>query len=132
MEHTGGRTSETNAAIESYLGRTDERLVPIFERLIEIIERAEPRMQAAIKWGQLAFTVDGDWHHWICALKGTRDDFVSLVMHKGAILEDEAGMLSGTGKYSRQMRIRSASDIGEAALTDLIRQAVARQTDLPL
>jgi hypothetical protein len=132
LEHTGGRTSETNAAIGSYIGRADERLVPIFERLIEIIERAEPRMQAAIKWGQLTFTVDGNWHHWICALKGTRDDYVSFVMHKGAILQDKAGMLSGTGKYSRQVRISSTNDVDEAALTNLIRQAVVRQTDMPL
>ena len=82
----------------------------------------------AIKWQRLTFTVDGNWHHWLCAIAVTKGA-VSLVFHKGSLLGDPAGMLQGDGRYLRQVPYdRAAADPG--AVTALVRQAIARQTDM--
>jgi len=54
---------------------------------------------------------------------------VSLVFHKGALLDDPAGLLEGEGRYLRQVpHDKAAKDPG--AVTGLVRQAIARQTDM--
>ena len=52
------------------------------ECLIDLVFEVLPDAQHESKWGQLTFTLDGDWHHWICALSPTKKA-VKLVIHKG-------------------------------------------------
>jgi hypothetical protein len=106
-------------------------LRPVAERLVAAIEAADPRIERGVKWGQLTFTVNGNWHHWVCAVRAAKGH-VSLVMHKGAILDDPSGMLSGSGKYSRQARFTSPTDIDATAVTALVRQGIKHQTEMPL
>ena len=54
---------------------------------------------------------------------------VSLVFHKGSLLDDPAGLLEGEGRYLRQVTYERAAKDPEA-VTELVRQAVARQTDM--
>jgi hypothetical protein len=81
----------------------------------------------AVKWGRHTFTVNGDWHHWLCAIAVTRRE-VRLVFHKGALLDDPAGLLQGEGRYVREIpHDRAAAD--PEAVTALVRPAIAHQTD---
>jgi len=82
----------------------------------------------AVKWGRLTFTVNGNWHHWLCAIAVTRRA-VRLVFHKGSLLDDPAGLLQGQGRYVREiLHDRAAAD--PEAVTALVRQAIAHQTDM--
>jgi hypothetical protein len=82
----------------------------------------------AVKWGRLTFTVNGDWHHWLCAIAVSRRE-VRLVFHKGALLDDPAGLLQGEGRYVREIpHDRAAAD--PEAVTALVRQAIGHQTDM--
>jgi hypothetical protein len=92
------------------------------------VHAAVDGVDEAIKWGRLTFTVDGNWHHWLCAIAVTARG-VSLVLHKGALLDDPAGMLEGEGRYLRQTPYDRVAADPEAAAA-LVRQAVVRQTDM--
>jgi hypothetical protein len=68
--------------IPTHLPELDERWQSTVERLIEVVFEALLDADHKCKWGQLTFTREGDWHHWICAISPTRKA-VKLVIHKG-------------------------------------------------
>ena len=82
----------------------------------------------AIKWHRLTFTVGDDWHHWLCAIAVTRQA-VNLTFHKGSLLADPAGLLRGDGRYLRSVPHAQATEHPDA-VTALVREAIARQTDM--
>jgi hypothetical protein len=98
------------------------------EWLASRVHAAGDGVAEAIKWGRLTFTVNCDWHHWLYAIAVTRRE-VRLVFHKGALLDDPAGLLQGEDRYGRQIpHDRAAAD--PEAVTALVRQAIAHQTDV--
>ncbi len=54
---------------------------------------------------------------------------VSLGFSQGTELDDPAGLLQGTGKHSRQVKLRSLQDLERPELGQLIAQAWQRQPD---
>jgi hypothetical protein len=92
------------------------------------VHAADPGLSEAIKWGRLTFTVADNWHHWVCAVAVTKRG-VSLMLHKGALLDDPLGLLQGEGRYLRQLPFAVAADHAEA-VTDVVRSAITRQTDM--
>ena len=85
-------------------------------------------LDEAVKWNRLTFTVDGDWHHWVCAVAATKKA-VNLVFHKGSLLADPADLLTGDGKYTRQ--VSAARALAEPEdVAGLVRDAIAHQTDM--
>jgi hypothetical protein len=113
--------------IATHLPGLDERSRPIVERLIDVVFDALPDAQYDRKWGQLTFTREGDWHHWICAVSPTKTA-VKLVIHKGALLADPRGVMTGAGKYSRAILFRAPDEIDADLVGGILREAAARQT----
>jgi hypothetical protein len=97
------------------------------ERLAELVHAAHPGVQEALKWRRLTFTVDGNWHHWLCAVAASKAG--SLTFHKGALLDDPAGLLEGDGRYTRQVPYERAAERPEAVIA-LVRDAVEHQEDM--
>ena len=93
------------------------------EWLANRIQEAERGLRAGVKWRQLTFTVDDDWHNWVCAIAVTKGA-VSLVLHKGALLHDPAGLLEGEGRYVRHIPYERATTAPEA-VTAIVRAAHA-------
>ena len=96
--------------------------------LAAAVHGADEAVVEAIKWRRLTFTVDDNWHHWLCAISVTKDG-VSLVFHKGSLLEDSAGLLQGDGRYLRQISYEQAKAHPEA-VTALVREAIGHQTEM--
>jgi hypothetical protein len=92
------------------------------------VHAARAGVVEAIKWRRLTFTVDGNWHHWLCAIAVTPAG-VNLMFHKGSLLDDPAGVLRGGGRYLRQLPYDQAAADPEA-VTALVRQAIVHQTDM--
>jgi hypothetical protein len=99
------------------------------ERLIDVVFDALPDAQHERKWGQLTFTRNDDWHHWICAISPTKKA-VKLVIHKGALLADPHGVMQGEGRYSRNIPFRSADEIDTDVVASILREAATRQTEM--
>lgn len=96
--------------------------------LAALIRGTDARLDEAIKWHRLTFTAERNWHHWLCAVAVTRAR-VRLLFHKGALLEDPAGLLHGSGRYLREVRYEEAVDAPDA-LSALVREAIAHQRDM--
>jgi hypothetical protein len=96
---------------------------PVAERVILIV-RAHPTFDAAIKWRQLTFAVDGDFDHWICAVAATKRQ-VHLTFHFGSLLDDRAGVFAASeAKFVRKIGFESADDVDAGVIDDLLAQAV--------
>jgi hypothetical protein len=121
--------SEPQEIIAAHLPGLDERSHSTAERLIDIVLDVLPDAQHERKWGQLTFTREGDWHHWICAISATKKA-VKLVIHKGALLADPRGVMEGEGRYSRAIPFRTPEQIDADVVAPILREAAARQTDM--
>ena len=51
--------------------------------------------------------------------------YVNLGFYHGASLSDPAGLLEGTGKKLRHVKIREVSDVKNPAIAALLRHAIA-------
>jgi hypothetical protein len=120
---------EHEEIIATALPGLDERWRPTVDALIGLVFGVLPDAEHARKWGQLTFTREGDWHHWICAITATRSA-VKLVIHKGALLADPQGIMEGQGRYSRSIAFRSQDEIDAAVVAPILREAAARRTEM--
>ncbi len=98
----------------------------IVERLVDLIERSRPPLDAAVKWRQLTFARQGDFHHWICAI-AIRKNSVDLIFHFGGLLDNPHGVLkAGSSLFFRKIEYRTLQDVDDAVVLNLITQAVNR------
>ena len=98
------------------------------EVLARAVEDAIDGVETAVKWKRLTFTLDGDWHHWLCAIAASGAG-VRLVFHKGSLLDDPEGVLEGDGKYLRDVPYADAVARSDSLAT-LLRQAAERRTEM--
>jgi hypothetical protein len=117
------------AIIDKHLPDLEEARHSTAEELIGVILGELPDAQHERKWGQLTFTLDGDWHHWICAISPTKSA-VKLVIHKGSLLDDPQGELEGTGRYRRSISFRAPDEVNRDLVAPILRQAADRQTEM--
>ena len=115
--------------IDNHLPDLDLGWRSTVERLLKVILGELPDAQHERKWGQLTFTREEDWHHWICAISPTKKA-VKLVIHKGALLADPHGAMDGKGRYMRAILFRAPDEIDPDVVAPLLREAAARQTEM--
>jgi len=82
----------------------------------------------AVKWRRLTFTVNDNWHNWLCAVDVAKDG-AKLVFHKGALLDDPEHLLRGDNRYLRQIPYDQVTEHPDA-VKSLVRSAVEHQTDM--
>jgi hypothetical protein len=115
--------------IEAHLPDLEDRWRSTAERLIEVLLGVLPDAEHGRKWGQLTFTSEGNWHHWICAISATKKA-VKLVIHKGALLADPHGAMEGKGRYTRAIPFRAPEEVDIDVVAPILREAAARQTEM--
>jgi hypothetical protein len=114
-------------AVAAAIAASGLRFRAIVDALRELLYTVEPGLEEAMKWNRITYTRNGNWHHWICGI-GHGRAHVALSFHKGALLDDPAGLLRGSGAYLRQVYLTALTDIAPGPLADLLRQAVDKQT----
>jgi hypothetical protein len=120
--------SQRESNIQEWLEGLDEDSRRQAEYLVNIVEGGDTRFEQAVKWGRLVFTVGGNWHHWICGIAATKKG-VTLVFHKGVLLDDPHGLLAGSGRYVREVPAQEARRHPDA-IGALLGSAVTHQTDM--
>jgi hypothetical protein len=120
---------DERAIIDKGLPDLDQGSLSTTERLVEVILGELPTAQHERKWGQLTFTLEQDWHHWICAVSVSKKA-VKLVIHKGALLADPQGAMEGKGRYRRAIHFRAPNEINPDVVAPILREAAARQTEM--
>ncbi len=90
--------------------------------LRKLILRLMPKASQKIHpgWGVIDYQL-GEKRDFISI--GTQKKYVNLYFMRGAELSDPAGLLEGSGKLMRHVKIRSQKDLQNKALHALIRKA---------
>lgn len=114
--------------VDAWIGGLPGHQRPQVSRLADLVREAADALDEAVKWGRLTFTMNGNWHHWLCAVGATRAQ-VKLMFHKGALLDDPAGLLEGDGRYLRQVP-HDVAVANPGAVIRLVREAILHQTDM--
>ena len=94
----------------------------------EIIHRADPEIVEELKWAKATSPGVPVWSHGGIVCTGeTYKRVVKLTFAEGASLKDPSGLFNSSleGNVRRAIDIHEGDTINEAALTDLIRAAVA-------
>jgi len=88
----------------------------------DIVHKAHPKIVEEWKWGIPVFS-----HSGIVCTGETYKKVVKMTFAKGAALKDAAGLFNSSlaGNIRRAIDIREGEKINEAALQELIREAVA-------
>ena len=93
-----------------------------------IIHSADPEVTEAWKWAKATNPGTPVWSHNgdICTGEAYKN-VVKLTFFKGASLNDPAGLFNSSleGKVRRAIDIKEDDELNEAALADLIREAVS-------
>lgn len=85
-----------------------------------LIERVAPGLKRVTKWGMPWFAGRD-----LVVLVGAFSKHVGVEFWRGSTLPDPDGLLEGTGKNLRHVKLRTLDEAGAPALGRLIRRAVA-------
>ena len=69
--------------IQDFVKKASLEFQKIVIRITEIMGASDEELNCAIKWGQLTYAKNADFHHWIVGIKVTKK-FVGLVFHDSA------------------------------------------------
>ena len=94
-------------------------IAPLARELRGIIRRAIPGASESLKWGMPVYGVDG----LICAIRRSKDHVALQFYASGTSLGDPDGLLEGTGKRMRHVKIRSKGDIKKRIFSAWLKQA---------
>ena len=104
---------------DGWFAALDESIAPLATDLRSLIQKAVPGATEYIKWGTPNYEKDGS----ICSVRAGKG-FVALQFGPvGTSLRDPDGLLEGTGKAMRHIKIRSKSDLKKQLFTSWIKQA---------
>jgi len=101
-------------------------------RVRRLIREADPDIVEEWKWAKATSPGTPVWSHdGIVTTGETYKDKVKLTFAKGASLKDPSGLFNSSleGKVRRAIDIREGDEIDEAAFKELIREAVALNTE---
>lgn len=96
-----------NPEVDAFLQQKPYPMIREINQVRDIILDAHPQMQECVKWNSPTFTYKGNMASYFMNAK----NHVSLMFHKGAILEDPSGLLEGDGKEARTARFYDSVDI---------------------
>ena len=105
---------------EDWLEGVEPRLRPLATELRRMFLEAAPDLRESIKWGNPCF--EKKLRVFYIASQGDR--YVTLGLWQGAMIPNPEGLIEGTGKRMRHVKIRSAEELEEPAVGRIIRQAV--------
>jgi len=121
---------ETDASkrIDDRIKELDDWRGATLSKVRDIIKKADPEVVEEWKWAKATSPGTPVWSHdgGICTGE-TYKAVVKLTFFKGASLDDPSGLFNSSldGKVRRAIDFKEGDRINQAALTKLIRQAVA-------
>ena len=113
-------------SFDDLLALTNEKLIPIVITLKQLIEKIDPNTCEVVRLGDRAATYG-------VGPKKMKEGYVYVLPHKswvnlgfyqGALLEDPDGLLEGTGKKLRHIKIKSVDQAQLPAIQTLIKVAL--------
>lgn len=110
--------------VERFLDELPAHIRSVADAVRSVIQREVP--EAVEKrhggWKIIGYSVDGSMPTSICAIAPHREH-VNLQFFDGTALPDPGGLLEGTGKRARHVKLRSPGDAGQPEVAALVREA---------
>ena len=111
-----GRTR--HADVDAYIADQPAPLANLLRELRRMVREEAPDAVEAIKWGHPNWETDGD----VCYVSA-HTEHVNLGFFRGADLGDAPGLLEGTGKSLRHVKLRPPDPMPEDGIRTLLREA---------
>ena len=116
-------------SFDDLLGLTDEPLRPVLAALRDVVLDVHPEACEVVRLGDRAATygvgprkmIDG------YAYLMPQRAWVNLGFYQGAALPDPDGLLDGTGKKLRHVKLRTLAEAGRPAVRALVAAALAER-----
>jgi len=116
-----GGGSEAKAKVEAYIRRQSPSHQKTINHLRTIVKGAVPELDERMRWLQVGYLISNKD---VCGIYAS-SDHVNLSFTQGATLGDPRGLLEGTWKGIRHIKIRRVDDVGEDAVKTYVKEAVA-------
>ena len=118
--------------LSDHLGNIPSAVRPIIEAANKAIRAVAPNAEEipcqsqkprspSMMWKLARYAVDGE----VVVTLGTFTKHASMFFARGSEIEDERGLLEGTGKSLRYITLRAPSDAKGAAVKAILRKAFA-------
>jgi len=116
--------------VDQLLGGYDAGVREIALRARDLIAKLVPKAEEKVYfgWRIISFSLDGKMSGQFCSVSPGRN-YVNLYFMQGASLDDPKGLLEGTGKNMRHVKLREVSGLKNAALKELIQTAARFQQE---
>ena len=117
-----------DSPVESFLTQCPEERRRIVYQIIKAIQKMDAGLDMAIKWNQLTFAKDNDFHHWICGIRLLKGS-VNLYYHFGGLLDDPNNKLSsGSSKFVRWIAFSNEKEIESNVIQSFTKKAIEKLT----
>ena len=97
---------EKNELVSAYINKAASPQKEIMTALRDLIAESVPGVKEALKWGQPVYAKTNDF----CYLKAAKSH-VNLGFMDFQNLNDPEGLLEGTGKTMRHIKLKSLNDL---------------------
>jgi hypothetical protein len=112
-------------ARNAFLGGVRPDAAPVVVAIDAAVRAAAP-LDSAVKWRQLVYALDGDFHHWICAVAVSKKR-VTLNFHFGGLLPDPEGAFrAGSSKFMRMLDFDTPASVDAGLIGRRVRDALAQ------
>ena len=107
------------ASFDDYLEDQGAKNQAIIKALRRFVKRTAPGLTESVKWGNGCWVGRKNPVAYVYSDRG----HVQFGFFNGAALKDPKGLLQGSGKYVRHVKIRKPAEIDARAFGALLRQA---------
>ena len=106
--------------VDEYIAKQKPALQEIAKNLRNLVKKAAPELREEMKWGFPCYVGTDN----ICNIMVT-GKWVDLGFFRGVDLKDTKGLLEGSGKGMRHIKIHRLEDIDTATITAMVKQAAS-------
>jgi len=116
---------------DELMASSEPEMRPIAQRLREMVIDVDPETVEVVRLGDRAATYGlgpkkmSEGYVYIMPHK----NWVNLGFYQGAVLSDPKGLLEGSGKKLRHVKVRSVEDAGRPELRTLVDAALAERRE---
>ena len=109
---------DKNKEVTEFIKNTEKEQQGLLTVLRDLIIKAVPEATEQFKWSRPVYAADKDF----CYLK-TAKNHINLGFFNFEKIEDPEGLLGGTGKQMRHIKISTKEDIKVEVFTKMLQQA---------
>ena len=113
------KRADSGEKADGWFTALDDSIAPVAADLRSLVRKTVPDATECIKWGTPNYEKAGS----ICSIRSGKGFIVLQFGPIGTSLKDPDGLLEGTGKAMRHVKIRSKTDLKKQLFTSWIKQA---------